>query len=437
MVLLVKEETHSSNLHLLYEKRKKHFFYYVVERDVDILAVTETWLKADECCDNITSDVTPTGYTFVHSPGLNGISGGVGMLYRTIPKVQQLNSDFYKSFEFKELFLQSDNCFTRIIVYRPPISVKNGLTHAALFYEFSMLLKRLVSSPGNLLSNGDFSFHVNDPSDSTTSQFLDFYKSFEFTELFLQSDNCFTRIIVYRPPISVKNGLTHAALFYEFSMLLIRLVSSPGDLLSNGDFNFHVNDPSDSTTSQFLDLYKSFEFTELFLQSDNCFTRIIVYRPPISVKNGLTHAALFYEFSMLLIRLVSSPGDLLSNGDFNFHVNDPSDSTTSQFLDLLNCFTLDIFNLCTPTHKNNNVLDLIITRSFETFVSNLSVHDRVLSDHFAVHCSLAIKKPPNAKFTVMTRKLCNIDSDSLHLCPEMHAMAKMAKLAKNRQPLAI
>ena len=25
----------------------------------------------------------------------------------------------------------------------------------------------------------------------------------------------------------------------------------------------------------------------------------------------------------------------------------------------------------------------------------------------------------------------------LHLCPEMHAMAKMAKLAKNRQPLAI
>ena len=76
-------------------------------------------------------------------------------------------------------------------------------------------------------------------------------------------------------------------------------------------------------------------------------------------------------------------------------------------------FTLDIFNLCTPTHKNNNVLDLIITRSFETSVSDLSLHDPVLSDHFAVHCSLAIRKPPNAKLTVMTRKLCNIDSDSL------------------------
>ena len=61
-----------------------------------------------------------------------------------------------------------------IIVYRPPISVKNhGLTHAAFFYEFSMLLERLMSSPENLLLNGDFGFHVNDPSDSTASQFLD------------------------------------------------------------------------------------------------------------------------------------------------------------------------------------------------------------------------------------------------------------------------
>ena len=152
------------------------------------------------------------------------------------------------------------------------------------------------------------------------------------------------------------------------------------------------------------DPYKSFEFNELLFHSDNCISRIIiVYRPPISLKNGRTP----------LERLVSSPGNLLLNGGFNFHVNDPSDSTASQFLDLLNCFNLDIFNLCTPTQVNNNVLDLIITRSGETSVSNLSVHDPVISDHFAVHCSLAIKKPPNAKLTVMTRKLCNIDSGSL------------------------
>ena len=41
------------------------------------------------------------------------------------------------------------------------------------------------------------------------------------------------------------------------------------------------------------------------------------------------------------------------------------------------------------------------------------MYDPVISDHLAVHCSLAIKKPSNAKLTVMNRKLCNIDSDSL------------------------
>ena len=140
------------------------------------------------------------------------------------------------------------------------------------------------------------------------------------------------------------------------------------------------------------DSYKSFEFKELLLHSDNCFTRIIIVsRPPISVKSGLTYAAFFmncscywnaqrpllffYKFFMPLERLVSSTGNLLLNGDFNFRVNDPSDSTASQFLDLLN--PIWISSLCTPTHKNNNVLDLIITRSGETSVSNLSVHDPV------------------------------------------------------------
>ena len=54
------------------------------------------------------------------------------MLYRTNLKVQLLNSHCYKSFEFKELLLHSDNCITRIIiVYRLSISVMSGLTYAA------------------------------------------------------------------------------------------------------------------------------------------------------------------------------------------------------------------------------------------------------------------------------------------------------------------
>lgn len=44
------------------------------------------------------------------------------------------------------------------------------------------------------------------------------------------------------PPLSSKNGLTHAQFFDEFSYLLELLVSSSGKPLLAGDFNFHVND---------------------------------------------------------------------------------------------------------------------------------------------------------------------------------------------------
>ena len=67
---------------------------------------------------------------------------------------------------------------------------------------------------------------------------------------------------------------------------------------------------------------------------------------------------------------MSSTDRLLLAGDFNFHVNDPSENTANKFLDLLSCFNLEVCNVYTPTHKNNNVLDLIVTRSGEETVLN-------------------------------------------------------------------
>ena len=40
----------------------------VVDKKVDILALTETWLKPDDDSDYITRDITPTGYCFAHTP---------------------------------------------------------------------------------------------------------------------------------------------------------------------------------------------------------------------------------------------------------------------------------------------------------------------------------------------------------------------------------
>ena len=53
---------------------------FVTESDIDILAITETWLQGD-CYDYISRDVTATNYIFRHvDRGSRG--GGVGLLYK-------------------------------------------------------------------------------------------------------------------------------------------------------------------------------------------------------------------------------------------------------------------------------------------------------------------------------------------------------------------
>ena len=125
----------------------------------------------------------------------------------------------------------------------------------------------------------------------------------------------------------------------------------------------------------------------------------------------LDNGSIFRRIFMLE-RLVSLPGKLLVTGDFNFHINNPFDNTARQFLDLLNCFNLHVLNTVSPTHKNNNILDLIIVRTDELTALNPSVNDPVISDHFAVHCNLPIGKPQNPKMVSTTRSLHNINLQS-------------------------
>lgn len=131
--------------------------------------------------------------------------------------------------------------------------------------------------------------------------------------------------------------------------------------------------------------FKSFEFMEFLLHScSNIFWCIIVYRPPSNSINDF-----FNKFSSLLEWLIISPGHLLISGDFNLHVDDKNNKHANRFLDLFDCSNLSVMDCVTPTHKNNHALDLVITRSEEKLVSQYFVHDPVLSDHFAVHCTLA------------------------------------------------
>ncbi len=71
--------------------------------------------------------------------------------------------------------------------------------------------------------------------------------------------------------------------------------------------------------------YVSFEHIDLEVTIAKSHLRLVtIYRPPPSSKNKATPSAFFEEFSTLLEILAIYPGNLIVTGDFNFHVDVPS-----------------------------------------------------------------------------------------------------------------
>ena len=57
------------------------------------------------------------------------------------------------------------------------------------------------------------------------------------------------------------------------------------------------------------------------------------------------------NYSTLVEPLVCASGKLLLTGGLNFHVNNPSEGNTYQFLDVLSCFNLNALNVNILIHK--------------------------------------------------------------------------------------
>lgn len=153
----------------------------VVDKNIDILAITETWLRpsGDEIC---IGDLCPTGYGFLHVPRIDSVGGGVGLLFKESLRIKTKAEHQFKSFEYMDISLINLQNVRVIIVYRPPPSQSNLLTPGLFFEEFSSFLEQIITSPGNLLLVGDFNFHVEDIDDILAKRFLSLLKSFNLKQ---------------------------------------------------------------------------------------------------------------------------------------------------------------------------------------------------------------------------------------------------------------
>ena len=131
-----------------------------------------------------------------------------------------------------------------------------------------------------------------------------------------------------------------------------------------------------------------------------------VYRPPPSAVNKLTENQFLDEFAEYLASVATASGHLRIVGDFNFHLENTDKS--QKFRNLLQKFNL-VQHISQPTHKDNGILDLVITRISDNCVSDVSFSIPLESDHFSVQFKIISTITTPTKKTVSYRNLKSID----------------------------
>ena len=58
---------------------------YITEQNIDLLAITETWLK--DTNSHVINECTPTGYSICHTPRITSSGGGVALVYKSSMKL--------------------------------------------------------------------------------------------------------------------------------------------------------------------------------------------------------------------------------------------------------------------------------------------------------------------------------------------------------------
>ena len=201
-------------------------------------------------------------------------------------------------------------------------------------------------------------------------------------------------------PPSVQNLLTPA----NYSIIPVSRPSGRGGGIA-------VIYKSSFTVRSFAAIKNCASFEHLLVRftfASKCYTILGVYRPP-----SLSGANFIADFSSLLESLASSPSELIILGDFNIHVDVPSDSLASSFRCLLDSFSLSQ-HVVSPTHNSGHTLDLLITSNLSNPIQCGTV-DPLLSDHCAVFGKLSIvcSTRPH-KMAKQTRCFKSIDLPSFH-----------------------
>ena len=138
---------------------------------LDILALTETWTKQNQCLKVIKGTLSTTDCSLVAAHRPDRIRGGVGIILRDTLKVKKVDAGRNPTFEYLVLELAGSSIIS-IIYYPPNLSIPTFLE------EFMDWISHLLNRYMDSLILGDFNVNLAEQGEPNSAAFLEFQETY-------------------------------------------------------------------------------------------------------------------------------------------------------------------------------------------------------------------------------------------------------------------
>ena len=146
---------------------------YILESDVDILVITESWLAEEDPV--VIGECTPSGYSLLNFPRIIDKHGGIAIICKSNLNlsISQISADADKYTNFEHACVTDmSKSFHLVAIYRPPPSKENTFCTGTFLDEFDCFLNDISVLPGKPLIMGDLNLHADNPEKSEVARYM-------------------------------------------------------------------------------------------------------------------------------------------------------------------------------------------------------------------------------------------------------------------------
>ena len=163
------------------KNKEQPLLHQLIDKDIDIMIVTETWLTKDDTIWLEACDLNKDTYRIQSAHHQNGRGGGLALIHRSTCNTKLIAQGQTRSFEYATWQLTTKkNNITVTGIYHPPPT--NTITNRMFIDDVTDHLMTLLSTATNNIILGDFNMHINDINSNGACTFLDTFTALGLTQ---------------------------------------------------------------------------------------------------------------------------------------------------------------------------------------------------------------------------------------------------------------